>query len=192
MQAVLFDDAIDTPGADLEPCLPELLGDDVDGGVGVEEAVADDLSDEFAGTDVVAFGPSLLSHEAGASLFIIGFEQLIVSLFAEAELLGGPGGAETFALSFDEHGEALDDEVVIVDGEFAGGPGDALRGPVEQHVAVLRGENAEAAATFATMQRRIALPGGVVQSIVALQTSRRRTKAERTGKIGGLDNAINY
>ena len=38
----------------VETSLAELLGDDVDRGVGIEEAVADDLAFDLVGADVVA------------------------------------------------------------------------------------------------------------------------------------------
>ena len=56
MKAVLLDNADDTTSADHEAGLAELLGDDVDRGVRIEEAVTDDLADKFVGADIVAFG----------------------------------------------------------------------------------------------------------------------------------------
>jgi hypothetical protein len=68
-QAVRLDDAFDAPGADGEAGLAELLGDDVDGGVGVEEAVANDLTLDLVGADVVGFGTTLLVLESQGALF---------------------------------------------------------------------------------------------------------------------------
>jgi hypothetical protein len=56
LQAVLLDGAFHAPGADLETGLAELLGDDVDRGVGIEEAVADDLSLDLVGADGIGLG----------------------------------------------------------------------------------------------------------------------------------------
>ena len=56
MKAVLLDDADDTTSADREAGLAELLCDDVDRGVRIEEAVTDDLTNDFVGADIVAFG----------------------------------------------------------------------------------------------------------------------------------------
>ena len=61
MKAVLLDDADDTTSADREAGLAELLRDDVDRGVGIEEAVTDDLANDFVGADIVAFGAGLLA-----------------------------------------------------------------------------------------------------------------------------------
>jgi hypothetical protein len=55
LKAVLLNDADDTTSADREAGLAELLRDDVDRGVGIEEAVTDDLANEFVGADIVAF-----------------------------------------------------------------------------------------------------------------------------------------
>ena len=56
MKAVLLDDAHDTTRADHEASLAELLGDHVDCGVGIEEAVTNDLANDFVGADLVVFG----------------------------------------------------------------------------------------------------------------------------------------
>jgi len=71
-------------------------------------------------------------------MLMIKFEQLKISLFAEAERLGGLGGAEPFALAFDEHGEAGDDEVIGENGEVSRGADDAECRQVEVHGLVLR------------------------------------------------------
>jgi hypothetical protein len=109
LKAVLLDDADDTPNADLEAGLAEFLRDDVNRGIGIEEAVTDDLSNDLVGADVVVFGAGLVALESRASMFTIEFEQLKISLLAELELVGGLGGAEPFALAFDEHGQPGDD-----------------------------------------------------------------------------------
>ena len=71
-------------------------------------------------------------------MFTIEFQQLKISLFAEVELLSGLGGTEPFALAFNEHGQAGDDEVVRKNGELSGGADDAVGRHVELHVLVLR------------------------------------------------------
>ena len=138
MKAVLLDDADDTSSADREAGLAELLRDDVDRGVRIEEAVADDLANEFVGADIVAFGAGFVALKSCASMFTIQFEQLKISLFAEVELRSGLGGTEPFALAFNEHGEARDNVVVWKNGEFPGGADDAVGEHVELHGMVLR------------------------------------------------------
>jgi hypothetical protein len=138
LKAVLLNDADDTTSADREAGLAELLRDDVDRGVGIEEAVTDDLANEFVGADIVAFGAGLVALESCASMFTIEFEQLKISLLAEVEPLSGLGGTEPFALAFNEHGQAGDDEVIPTNGEFSGGADDAVGRHVELHGLVLQ------------------------------------------------------
>ena len=138
MKTVFLDNADDTPNADRKACLAEFLRDDVDRGVRIEEAVTDDLANDLVGADIVAFGAGLVALESRASVCTVEFEQLKISLFAEVELLGGLGGAEPFALAFDEHGEAGDDEVIGENGKLSCGADDAVIRKVEVHGSVLR------------------------------------------------------
>jgi hypothetical protein len=125
LKAVLFDDPYDTPNADRKSGLAEFLRDDLDRGVGIEEAVADNLANDLVGADIVAFGSGLVTLEPHATMFTIEFKQLKISLFAKAELFGGLGGTKPFALAFDKHAQAGDDEVIRTNGEFTGGADDA-------------------------------------------------------------------
>jgi len=153
LKAVLLDDADDTTSADREAGLAELLRDDVDRGVRIEEAVTDDLANDFVGADIVAFGAGLVALESCASMFTIEFEQLKISLLAEVELLSGLGGTEPFALAFNEHGQAGDDEVIRKNGELSGGADDAVGRHVELHGLVLREKagGREAGLAFGTL-----------------------------------------
>ena len=138
MKTVLLDDADHTTHADREAGLAEFLRDDLDRGVRIEEALPDDLANDLVGADIVAFGPGLVALESCASMFTIEFEQLKVSLFAEVEFFGGLGGTEPFALAFDEHGQAGDDEVVGKNGELSVGADDTATRDVELHGLILR------------------------------------------------------
>jgi hypothetical protein len=140
LKAVLLDDADDTTSADREAGLAKLLRDDVDCGVGIKEAVTDDLANDFVGSDIVALGAGLVPLESCATVVTIAFEQLKISLFAEVELLGGLDGTKPFALTFNEHGQASDNEVVRKNRELSGGADDAMGGHVEVHGLVLRGK----------------------------------------------------
>jgi hypothetical protein len=138
LKAVLFDDTDDTPNADRKSGLAEFLRDDLDRGVGIEKAVADDLANELVGADIVAFGSRLVAPESLATMFTITLKQLKVSLFTKVELFGGLGGTEPFALAFDEHAQAFDDEVIRTNREFTGGADDASGGDVDLHSTVLQ------------------------------------------------------
>ena len=155
MKAVLLDDADDTTSADWEAGLAELPRDDFDRGVRIEEAVTDDLANDLVGANIVAFGTGLVALESRASMFTIEFEELKISLLAEVELLSGLGGAEPFALAFDEHGQSGDDEVVRQNGELSGGADDAAGRDVELHGLVLRQKagDREAGSAVGTLER---------------------------------------
>ena len=88
-------------------------------------------------------------------MFAVEFKQLKVPLFAQVELLGGPDGTDPFALTFDEHGQPGDDQVVGKNGEFSGGANDAAGRDVELHGLVLRWRSVarEAGLAVGTLER---------------------------------------
>ena len=120
------DDAFDAAGTDGPAGLAEFLGDDIGGGVGVEEAVADDLADDFIGAAVEAFGAAFLAEQGGGAAVGERLAELEVALLAQAELACGGGGAEALALAFDEHREFAGDLVVGPEGAGAGGADEEL------------------------------------------------------------------
>ena len=61
MKAVLLDDADDTASADRETGLAKFLCEDVERGIRIEEAVANDLANDLVGADIVAFGAWLVA-----------------------------------------------------------------------------------------------------------------------------------
>jgi hypothetical protein len=126
LKAVVGDDAFDAAATDDPAGLAELLGDDIGGGVGVEEAIANDLADDFVGTAVEAFGAAFLAFQGGGAAVGECLAELEVALLTEAELARGGGGAEALALAFDEHGEFAGDLVVGAEGEGAGGADEEL------------------------------------------------------------------
>jgi hypothetical protein len=133
LKAILLDDALDAPGTDGEAGLAELLGDDVGRGVEIEEAVTDDLSFELLGAYVVALGPGLLAGEGLGPVLSEQFEQLIIPLASQSQLLRGRSGPDAFAFALDEHHEARCDEVVRRDDELTGGPDDEASGELQFH-----------------------------------------------------------
>jgi hypothetical protein len=133
LKPVLLNHAFDATGADGETGLAELLGDDIDRGVGIEEAVANDLSFDLVGADVVSFGAAFLSLKGDGSLILKQLEQLIISLSGEAVLCGDLGDATPFTFTFDEHEQARCELVIGGDEEFTGGTNDAAFWELEQH-----------------------------------------------------------
>src|SRR5947207_7531951 len=99
LQAELGDDAFDTTNTDRQAGLAEFLGDDRGRPVGVEEAVANDLSDDLVGASRARFGTTFVAEQSrGAALEKSG-AKLEVTWSAEAELGSGGLGTETFAFS---------------------------------------------------------------------------------------------
>lgn len=121
MQAEVGDDAFDAAGADGVAALAELLGEDGRGGVGVEEAMTDDLLEDLVGAAVVGLGAALAIEQSGGTEFLQALTKLEVALLAEAELGGGGQGAEPFAFALVEHGELAKEEVVRRHREGAAG-----------------------------------------------------------------------
>ena len=107
LKAVIGDDPLDTAEADREVGLAKLLGDDLGGRVGVEEAVAQDLADRLVGAPIIGFRSGFLRLEGGETAALEGVEDLIIALTAITIFLGDGGdvGFQTFA--FDQHEEAV-------------------------------------------------------------------------------------
>lgn len=132
MESELGDDAVDGSFADPEVALSELLSDDLGAGVGIQEAVTDDLADEFLGAPIIGFGASLGAQEALSALGQKAGPELEVTLTAEAKLLCGAVDAVRSTFAFDEHGELTSDLVICGDGEGPGGALDAFSEKLER------------------------------------------------------------
>ena len=125
---------IDTASADREAGLAELLSDDVDRGVGIEEAVTDDLAIDFVGADGFGLGATFLVEERNGSMFLELFVNLIISLPREAVFVRRLCWPQTLALSLDEHEQSRCDLIIGVDEEFPGGADDTSFRKLIQHV----------------------------------------------------------
>jgi hypothetical protein len=106
LQAVIGDDPFDAAQTDGEPGLAELLGDDLGGGVGVQEAVAQDLPDNLVGAAIIGFGAGLLGLESRQATPLVIREHLVIALAAKAMFLRRVGNLRLQTLAFDEHEEA--------------------------------------------------------------------------------------
>ena len=124
MKAVVGDDATDGAEADGEVGLLEFLGDDLGGGVGVQEEIAQDLADGLFGAAVVGLGAGFAGQQGHGAALEVGCAQLIVAWAGEAEALSDGGGVGVQAFALDEHEEAWGEEVVGADGQGAGGAGE--------------------------------------------------------------------
>jgi hypothetical protein len=113
LKAEVADDPFDRARADGPAGLAEFLGDDRGGSLGVKEAMTNDLTDDFIGASVVAFGATFLVGEGQSAAADEGMAELEIALLTQAELLGGMKGAQAFALSFDKHGQFARDFIAV-------------------------------------------------------------------------------
>ena len=91
-------------------------------------AAALEFAFAFDATSVRGVGGCVPNGTPGSStagIFTVKPEQLKVSLFAKAELIGSLDGTEPFALAFDEHGQTCNDEVIWTNRKFTGRANDA-------------------------------------------------------------------
>jgi hypothetical protein len=131
LQAVIGDDALDRAQADGEVSLAQLLGDDVGGGVGVQEEVAQDLADGLVGAAVVGLGTFFLGLEGQEAAVLEAVQELIIAGTGEAVFVGDGADAGLEALAFEEHEEAAGEVVGAVDVEGTGWAGDLVVGEIE-------------------------------------------------------------
>ena len=121
MQAELLDHAFDAANTDEGTSLGEFLGDDSRRGIGIEEAMADDLTHDFVGAAVIALGTAFFAFQGGGPALAIGLAKLEVALFTEAEVASGLEGPAAVAFAVNEHGEFACHFVVGEDRELASG-----------------------------------------------------------------------
>lgn len=107
------DDAVYGPFTDTEVTLAEFLSDDFGARLRVQEAVTDDLTDQFLGTPVIGFGAALGTEESLAPFFKEEGPELKVTLTAEAELSSGTVNAFGAAFALDEHGKFTRDFIML-------------------------------------------------------------------------------
>jgi len=90
LKAILFHDALDTASADGEAGLAELHSDDVDRGVGMDEAVTNDLAFDLLGPDIVGLGSTFLTLEGEDAPILKLREHLMIALSSDSILGIGP------------------------------------------------------------------------------------------------------
>jgi len=126
LQAVIGDDPLDAAQADGEMSLPQFLGDDLRGRVGVQKAMAQDLAHGLVGAAIVGFGSGLLGLQGGEAAGLEGVEYLVIALAAITIFPGDRVDAGLQTLAFDEHEEAAGHFVIVGDGQGAGRAGELL------------------------------------------------------------------
>lgn len=122
LKPVLGDDPFDAAGADGPAALPQLLRDNLRGGVGVEKAMPDDLSDHFGRSPILRFGTAFLAVQCNRAGLLEGGAELKVTLLAETELCGGLQRSRSLAFTFHEHHELPRDLVILTHVQDTAGP----------------------------------------------------------------------
>ena len=140
MQAELGNDPVDSAFTDGEIRLAELLGDDFGTGLRVQEAVADDLTDQFLSAAVWGFGAAFGAEKRRAAFFQKEGAKLEVTRTAKTEFGGGAVDTLRAAFTLDEHGELAGNFVVGGNGQGAGMAADALVEKLERKQGDLRPE----------------------------------------------------
>src|SRR5207253_1861473 len=97
--------------------LPDFLRDDGGGGIRIKEAAADDQAYDLIGAAVVGLGSRGMQQQTLGAVLVKSGQDLVIALAGEIIFLSGLGRAQTFALAFDEHGQAAADLVVLGDEE---------------------------------------------------------------------------
>lgn len=140
MQAVIGDDALDGAQTNGEVGLPQFLGDDVGGGVGVQEEVTQDLAHGLIGAAVVGLGAGFVGLEGSDAALEEGVQQLIVAGTGKAVSVRDSGDVLLEALAFHEHEETTRESVVWVYGQGAGRAGELVGGGIERQHRVHAGK----------------------------------------------------
>jgi len=119
LEPELGNDAVYGPFADTKATLSEFLSDDFGTGLRIQEAVTDDLTDQFLGSPVVGFGAAFGTEKSLAAFFKKEGSELEVTLTAKAEFSSGTVNAFRAAFALDEHGEFTRDLVIFGNGQGA-------------------------------------------------------------------------
>ena len=118
--------------------------------------MTDDLAGHLLSAHVVGLWSWLAALQGPGALLTIEPEQLKIPLHAQTVFGCGLSRAQPFALALDEHGEALSDLVVWVDGELTAWPSDQLLGQVEVRQSILsKGSGMPERRAFSGPQERI-------------------------------------
>ena len=117
MKAIFREHPFHTADGNGKPILIEFLGNNLWGDVGVEKAIADDLTDHLLSAAVVTFRPGFVAFEPLGPMVFKLLQDLVIALSGEAKLFGGLGGAQALTLAFHEHGKPESDFIIFPDGE---------------------------------------------------------------------------
>ena len=99
--------------------LPEFLGDDFRRSFRIEKAIAQDLADDLAGAAIIGFGAGLFGLQGGEAAFLVGGQDLIITLATITIFLSGRADLGFQTLAFKDHEEAAGQVVGGGDGQGA-------------------------------------------------------------------------
>lgn len=119
MESELGNDTVNGPFADPETALSKFLSDDFGAGLGIQEAVTNDLTDEFLGAPVIGFGAALGTEQSLAAFLKKEGAKLEVTLTTITEFSSGPVNAFGATFAVDEHGKFPGDFVMVSNGQRA-------------------------------------------------------------------------
>jgi len=109
----LGNDAIYGAFADTKVTLPKFLGNDIRGGFRIQEAVADDLTNEFLRAAVVGFGTSFGAEQTLTALLEEESPEVEIALATVTKFCGNPINAFGAAFTVDEHSQLVGDLIVF-------------------------------------------------------------------------------
>src|SRR5208283_6172250 len=111
--------------------LAELLGNDLGGGIGIQEAVAQDLAHGLVGAAVIGLGAGLQRREGRQAASVEIGQELVITLAAVAVFSSDGADALVQTLTFHEHKEAVGLLIGGWDGQGAGGAGELVSRRIE-------------------------------------------------------------
>jgi hypothetical protein len=126
LESELVNDAVYGTLTGTEVTLSEFLGNHFGTGLRIQEAVPDDLTDEFLSAPIVGFGSPFAAEKGFTALFEKKSSQLEVTLTAKAEFGSDAVNALCAAFAVDKHSKFTSDFVVFGNGEGAEFTFDAL------------------------------------------------------------------
>jgi hypothetical protein len=135
------DDPIHAPFADEKVALPELLSNDLGTGFRVEEAMPDDLANDFLSAAVLCLGASLGADEGFGPFFTEKGQELEVALAAVAESGDDFIDRLVSTLPGDEHGKLAGNLILPGDGEGTVVAANPFFGELERDHGVVCSEN---------------------------------------------------
>jgi hypothetical protein len=104
LKAKLRQDPVYAPCADLKSILTQLLCNHLPGKIGIQKAIAHNLTNNLASPTIVGLRPAPITDKTGRTMRMKEIPKLKVSLTAKAKLPSGMRRPTLITLSFHQHG----------------------------------------------------------------------------------------